>query len=147
VVFVTADENTTNLTATDSGYLTASMNANGFVAGIFEFEAFLKMNSSSSAGVKVSINCSQSTISQYIIAEGASSGTTTAALSTWQSLNTLGPTAYCAFTGSDGLIIMKGQLLISSSSTANTFTVQYAKVTSGTATVRVGSSLKIKKIR
>jgi hypothetical protein len=134
----TADRATSNLTATDVPDLTAALLANT----VYEVEAVLRAASSSSAGCKYAVNFSAAGASAYVAYSGALIATTGGITAT-NALATLDATAYLV-AAIDGVVILKG--IVAVGANPGNFTVQQAKVTSGTATVRANSVLKVRKI-
>lgn len=134
----TIDRTTTNLTATDVPDLTAALTANT----VYEFEAVLQVASSSTAGCKYAVNYSAAGATAFAVYSGAVTATTAGVTAT-NALATLDATAFVAAV-IDGEVIVKGTVRVGAN--AGNLTIQQAKVTSGTATVRSNSILKVRKI-
>lgn len=117
--------------------LTAALLANS----TYEFEAVLRAASSSTAGTKYAVAFSAAGATAFPIFVGQTAATTVAQVAA--ALGALEGTVFLAAV-IDGLIYIKG--IITTGANAGNLTVQQAKVTSGTATVRAGSILKVKKI-
>jgi hypothetical protein len=138
ILRTTADRTTTNLTATDVPDLIAALLANS----TYEFEALLQAASSSTAGCKYSVNYSASGATAYVVYVGATSATT-AGMAATNALATLSATAFIAV-AADAEVWITGH--VKTGANAGNLTIQQAKVTSGTATVRINSVLKVRKI-
>lgn len=134
IVQTTAERSTGNTIATDITDLTVALTANK----IYEFEAVLLMNSSSTAGVKAGIGFTQtpSAISWTFLAEGS-----TTLISGAQHALGLEATAFGTVgSGADVVCVIRGMIRVGAS--GGNLTAQQAKVTSGTCLTRIGSSLK-----
>jgi len=138
VVKTSQDRATSNATATDVPDLSIALLANS----AYEFEAILRAASSSSAGCKYAVQFSAAGASAYAVYTGATAATTAAVTAT-NALNSLEATAFLA-AAIDGLVVIRG--LIFTGANAGNLTIQQAKVTSGTATVRANSTLKVRKV-
>lgn len=136
-VSTTADHTTTNLTATDVPELVAALAANT----LYEFECVIKAASSTTAGCKYSVNYSTSGAVAQAIYQGMTSATAVGVIAT-TALATLDGTAFLAVVA-DGVIVIRG--FIKTGANTGNFTIQQAKVTSGTATAYAGSVLRIRK--
>lgn len=134
----TADRSTTSLTAVDVPDLSVALEADS----VYEFEAVLRVNSSSTAGCKYAVQFSAALATAYALYMGATSATV-AAISATNALNTLEATAFCAV-AADVEVVIKGHIYTGAN--PGNFTIQQAKVTSGTAIVRANSVLKVRKI-
>jgi hypothetical protein len=108
---------------------------------LYQFEAVLVFNSSSSAGCKASINYSAAgaTTSWILYAEWSTTQVATAQ----HTLATLDATAFATVgSGSDVICFIEGW--IKTGANPGNLTAQQAKVTSGTSIVRKNSVLKAK---
>jgi hypothetical protein len=136
-VTTTADRSTGNTTATDIADLSVALAANK----LYEFEAVLVFNSSSTAGCKAAINYSVAgaIASWFAQAEGSATIIQTAQ----HTLNTLSATAFATVgSGSDVICYIRG--FIKTGANAGNLTAQQAKVTSGTSIVRKNSLLRVR---
>lgn len=138
VVQTSQDRATTNTTATDVPDLSIALEA----SSVYEFEAILRVASSSTAGCKYAIQFSAAGAAAYAIYTGATAATTAAVTAT-NALNSLEATAFIA-AAIDGLVVIRG--LVFTGVNPGNFTIRQAKVTSGTATVRANSTLKVRKV-
>ena len=134
----TQDRGTANTTATDVPDLSVALLANT----VYEFEAVLQVASSSSAGCKYAVNFSAAGATAFAVYSGAVTATTGAVTAT-NALATLDATAFVA-AAIDAEVIVKGTVRVGAN--AGNLTIQQAKVTSGTATVRSNSVLKVRKV-
>lgn len=142
--FVTgSDFTTTNLTATPITGLTTGTLSN---ATWYEFEVVLRLlNAADSAGLKWGITGNGTgTASQVFCTYMVNStGTAAAAAVALNGVATLS-SAFISYSSGEGILAGKGFFLSRSTGTA-TMEIDIAKVTSNTATVRVGSRLWIRK--
>lgn len=138
IVKTSQDRATTNTSATDIPDLSVALLANS----AYEFEALLRAASSSTAGCKYAVQFSAAGAAAYAVYTGATAATTAAVTAT-NALNTLEATAFIA-AAIDGMIVIRG--LIFTGANAGNLTIQQAKVTNGTATVRANSILKVRKV-
>lgn len=138
IVKTAADRATTNASATDVPDLLVALLANS----VYEFEAVLRVASSSTAGCKYAVQFSAAGASAYAVYTGATAATTAAVTAT-NALNTLDATAFVA-AAIDALVHIRG--LVFTGANAGNFTIQQGKVTNGTATVRANSLLKVRKV-
>jgi hypothetical protein len=109
---------------------------------VYEFEAVLSVQSSSTAGNKYAVNYSTSGAT----VEGQISGTLAASTMKCERMATLN-TASTAFVtvASTGGITIHG--IVVTGANAGNFTVKHSKVTSGTSTIFINSFLKVTKIQ
>lgn len=130
------DAQTGNTTATNVTGLTFSALANN----TYEIEAVLITNSSSAAGMDVGVN--------YSVAGATLTGLTTSATNSTGGvvgLAALGtPVLANSSNNVDGITVIRA--FVKTGATAGNVTIQHAKVTSGTSTVRLSSVLKWKKM-
>jgi hypothetical protein len=132
--FTTTNSALTTVTGLVSGTLSTST--------LYEFEAVLYVNSSSTAGMTFGVNqTGTGTGSIGVFSGTATSGAATGAAIGSNALNTA--TAACILVNGDGTITIKG-FIKTSSSGSPTILVQTGKVTSGTAKVYIGSVLRYK---
>lgn len=141
VAVTTTDRTTTNTTATDIPDLSVALEENTY----YEFEATLRMNSSSSAGLKLAtvfsaVGASGAAYYYGPAASGAAAGFQAVQVACDGTLTSV----YCQFTSPDGIIKIVGA--VSTGGNAGNFKIQFAKQTSGTATCRQGSVLKVLKV-
>jgi hypothetical protein len=139
MVSTTAQRDTTNLTATDIPDLSAALLA----SHTYEFEAVLTVQSSSAAGCKCAVNFSASGAAAQAIYTGMTSATAVGNIAT-TALATLEGTAFVAVATTPAVIVIKG--FIKTGVNAGNLTIQQAKVTSGTASVFAGATLKTKQV-
>jgi hypothetical protein len=142
--FVTGtDFTTTNLTATAITGMTSGTLTN---AAWYEFQIVLRcLNAADSAGMKFAITgVGTGTASQVFCTFLVNSGTNATAIGA--SLNAIATLsgAFVTYSSGEGILTAQGFFLSRSTGTA-TMEVDIAKVTSNTATVRVGSVLRIRK--
>jgi hypothetical protein len=143
--FVTGSDYTTTTTTagTDITGLTSGTLSNSTV---YEFEINLRLlNAADTTGMKIAIHgagtgTAATVFSLYLSNSGAATSGATFALN---AVDTLG-TAVVAYSAGEGVIFGHGFFKSTSTGTA-TMSVQLAKVTSNTATCRVGSVLRIRK--
>jgi hypothetical protein len=133
----TASRPTTATTATNVPDLSVALLA----SSTYEFEIVLRAASSTTAGNKYAINFSAASSTAQAIYTGMTTATAVGVIAT-TALATLEGTVFLAVVA-DGVIFVKG-FIVTGVNPGN-FTAQQAKVTSGTATVYAGSSLKIRK--
>ena len=125
-----------NITGLVTGTLTAST--------LYEFEAVLYCSTSAvTTGVEFGVNCTGSGANAYAVYTGAATSITGATTST-ATLNTAESTAFLTSSAASGVIISKG--VFNSGTGSPVFSLQGLKVTSGTLTVFVGSTLRIRKM-
>lgn len=109
---------------------------------LYELEIVFRVQSSDSSGIKMGIQYSTAGATGAIVYEGTNNvGTVVTGGNT--TLNTLSSTFLIAAT-TDGIIFAKAIMVTGAN--AGNITMQVAKVTSGTATVYIGSVMKIKKL-
>jgi hypothetical protein len=130
-VITAANFTTTNLTATDITGLTF----NTAINSVYEIDCLLLVQSSTTAGLKVTAHHTGAGATLSAVGGNTLPGTGIYGLS----LDTLSG-AIITTAATDGTIWMRGH--ISTGANAGTFSIQVAKVTSGTATVKKGSVLK-----
>lgn len=131
-----SDATTTSLTAVNITGLTYACAA----STLYEFEGVLVAGSSSAAGCKYAVQYSAAGATTGAVFSGAVT-TTTGAVTSVNALNSLDATAF--FTGSQKSFVWVRGWLQTGANTGN-LTLQQAKVTSGTATVYIGSMLKVR---
>jgi hypothetical protein len=138
VVFTTADH-TASTSQIDVPELTVALAA----SSVYEFEAMLQINSTTSAGMKLAFAFSAAGATGQAVYTGS---TTTTAAAVCSNLIAIGSTqAWMTIGtgGNDGTVVVKGW--ITTGANTGNLTIQQFKVTSGTATVRKGSVLKVNK--
>jgi hypothetical protein len=132
-----SDFTTTNTSLTDvTGLVTGTLST----ATLYEFEAVLYVNSSSTAGITIGVQQSGTGSGQI----GVFTGTATSAAATGMAigsnaLNTA--SAACVLVAGDGQITIKG-FIKTGSAGSPTISIKVAKATSGTAKVYIGSKLR-----
>lgn len=142
--FVTSsDFTTTSLTLVDITGLVSGTLSNSTK---YEFETvLLLLNAADSTGIKLGVHGggtgSAATCFANVLANGSSATNCSAA--SMNAVDTLS-SAFTTYSGGQGIVIMKGFFTSMSTGTA-TISMQAAKVTSNTATIRVGSVLRIRK--
>jgi hypothetical protein len=135
--------------ATTTG--TSLTNVTGLVTGTlstsssYEFEAVLWCTTSAvTTGTKYGVNVTGTgSPAAYAVYMGAVTSTTGATTST-NALTTADATAFLTTSAANGMVVIKGIFVTGTGSPA--FSIQHLKVTSGTSTVKVGSTLRIRKI-
>lgn len=130
--YVTADVGST---PPDITGLTTALLANS----VYEFEVILVGQSSTTAGVRFAMSFSAAGATGTWLAIGST--TTVAAAQQGNVYGAVG-TGYWTTAATDESFYMRG--IISTAANAGNLTAQLNKVTSGTATVYIGSELKIK---
>jgi hypothetical protein len=134
----------TNANATTTGQALADIAGLSQVLlanSVYEFEAVLEVQSSSTAGNGYGVNFSAAGAT----VEGQIQGTLTATSDKTLRINTLNAAAspYVTINGT-GAVNIKG--IITVGANAGTLTIKHLKVTSGTATVFINSYLKVTKV-
>jgi hypothetical protein len=134
-----SDFTTTNSALTDvTGLVTGTLST----ATLYEFEASLYVNSSTTAGMTVGVDQTGTGSGQIGVFSGtATSGAATGVAIGSNSLNTA--SAACVLVNGDGVINIKGLVKTGSSGTP-TIKIKVGKVTSGTAKVYINSPLKVR---
>lgn len=131
-----SDFSTSSTTLTNITGLSFACNANT----LYEFEAHLFLNSSSTAGLRVGVQYSAAGAAVKAWVTGSTSATA-AAVNALTALNTSTSTAYVAV-AADGCITIRG--FFKTGANAGNMTIQLLKVTSGTAKAYIGSMLKVR---
>lgn len=131
-----SDATTTNKTATDVTGLSFACAANT----LYLFRAVLVVTSSSAAGCKYAVQYSAAGASCGAIFSGAVTSTT-GGITSVSALNSLDATAF--LTSSQKSVVVIEGWLQTGANTGN-LTIQHAKVTSGTSTVHIGSTLYVR---
>jgi hypothetical protein len=134
-----SDATTTGQSLVDITGLTYALAANH----TYEFEAVLTTASSDVVGLQVGAHCTQTL--QRFAAMVLGGTTTTQGSSCNIPIDTASSTTYTSQSTAAGIVYIKGSF-ISNASTGGTFSVRFLKVTSGTATIRIGSTLKVKQV-
>lgn len=136
-----ADATTTSLSLVDTG-LTVPVLA----AGRYEFEVVLRLKSDTdTAGMRAGLQVSAGTGNLvHAIGPGTTNGDNAAANIPIRTLGVATTTALLNAASIFGTLVLQGILVVGDTN-AN-FTVQYHKITSGTATVEKGSTLKARKV-
>ena len=132
-----SDVTTTGQTLANITGLTFATQANS----VYEIEAVLKTTTSAdAAGIKYGVNHSGAGAS--FIGNVQGTGATTAIVTnSVNALNTANATALHTTSGATGIVVIKGFVTVGA--TAGNITIQHLKVTSGTSTVKIGSTLKV----
>lgn len=137
----TADATTTGQTLVDITGLTAAVLA----ASTYEFEAVLKVVASADTnGMKVGIAVTQTPVTVAAIVQG-NTATTTAITEAIIAAATANATLLNTSSAGIGLIVVKGQI-VTHATLAGVLSLQHLKGTSGTSTVKIGSTLKVRKV-
>jgi len=135
-----SDATTTGQALVDVTGLTAPVVA----AATYEFEAVLQsVASADTNGYEVGVAVTQTPVSVLAVATGNTATTTAASVAI-----VAAATATAAFnttSGGKGILVVKG-VVQTHATLAGTLSIQHMKVTSGTSTVKVGSSLKVRRI-
>jgi hypothetical protein len=137
-----SDATTTGTTLVDvTGLVTGTLST----SSNYEFEATLWCTTSAvTTGTKYGVNVTGTgSPAAYAVYIGAVTSTTGATTST-NALNTADATAFLTTSGANGMIVIRGIFVTGTGSPA--FSIKHLKVTSGTSTVKVGSTLRIRKI-
>lgn len=138
-----SDATTTGQSLVDITGLTAAVTA----ASTYEFQAVLKsVASADTNGYKVAVHCTQTLVSVAATVAGNTALTTlvTAALLA-QDTATLAAAGFNTTSGGLGIVTLHGQF-VTHATVDGTFSIQHLKITSGTSTIKVGSTLKIRKV-
>lgn len=138
VQVATSDFTTTSASLVDITGLTYA----GAINSLYEIECALKVQSSDTNGMRFSVAFSAAGATGSITYYGASTSTTF--LGQANVLSTAQATAYATTATTDDIMFIKAVVSIGAS-TGN-ITIQVLKVSAGTATVYVGSVMKIKKL-
>jgi hypothetical protein len=113
-------------------------------AHTYEFEAVLKtVSSADTTGMKVGFHVTTALVSGAIVITGTTAAGTGGISAT--SVDSAEATAFNTASAANGIIVMKGEF-VSNASTGGNLSIQHLKVTSGTSTVKIGSSLKIRQV-
>lgn len=134
-----SDATRTAQTLADITGLSVALEANA----VYEFTAVLGLNSSSTAGIQLGVQHSNSsgvTIEAQL--RGSTSSATAQRQDRISALNTA--TGSIVTVAGNGVATIHG--IIVTSSNAGNLTIQYLKVTSGTATVRINSFLRARRV-
>lgn len=137
-VRTTADRNTTSNTAVNVPDLSVLLDPNS----TYEFEAVLQVASSTAAGCQYAVQFSAAGAFAFSLYTGTT-GATTAGMCSTSVLNSLSSTVFVAAV-LDGEVVIKGHVITGAN--PGNFTIQQAKVTGGTATVRANSVLKTRRV-
>lgn len=136
-----SDAATTGQSLVDVTGLTASVLA----ASVYEFEAVLKVIASADTnGMAIGFHCTQAVQSLAAMVQG---NTTNASVVSTCLLaqDSATSSAYNSTSSGVGLFTVKGEF-VTHATLVGVFSVQHKKLTSGTSTVKVGSTLKIRKV-
>jgi hypothetical protein len=95
--------------------------------------------------MKVGYACTQTMVSAIAQLTGQSTSGTSAGVAFQIGGGSANPTVYNTTSGGVGLVILKGQI-VTHATLSGTFSIQHLKVTSGTSTIKIGSTLKIRKV-
>jgi hypothetical protein len=139
VASVTAQQDSTSTSAVDIPGLTAALLANT----VYEFEAVLEIQSSSGAGMRLGVNFSAAGAAAEHYWGGAQTASA-ANQAVGVALGTTPTQAWAAVATTP--VVVWGKGIIRVGANAGNLTVQQQKVTSGTASVFTGSSLKTRKV-
>lgn len=114
-------------------------------ASTYEIEAVLQTLASADVnGVQVGINVTQTPVTVQATVTGNTTTTTIAEIGL-QANNTAAATVFNTTSAGKGLIIIKG-FVVTHATLDGTLSIQHLKPTSGTSTIKVGSSLKLRKV-
>jgi hypothetical protein len=138
----TTDATTTGTTLTNvTGLVTSTLS----LSTTYEFEAVLMCTTSAvTTGTKYGVNVSVAPTLILANYEGALTSTT-GAVTTTNANNLACATAFLTTSAQSGIIIIKG-MFTTAGTGSPVFSIQHLKVTSGTSTVKVGSTLRVKKV-
>ncbi len=134
----TSDFTTTSATLVDITGLTFAAATNS----LYEIEASLKAQSSDTNGMKFTVAYSAAAATGAILYLGPAASTTFTGVTS--ALGTAEATALVTTATTDAIIFIKA--VITTGANAGNITVQVQKVTAGTATIYVGSIMKIRKL-
>lgn len=136
----TTDATTTGQALVDVTGLTAAVAA----ASTYEFEAVLQsVASADTNGYEVGVAVTQTPVSVLATVVG-NTATVTAVASVIVAAATA-TAAYNTSSAGKGILVIKG-VVQTHATLAGTLSIQHLKVTSGTSTVKVGSTLKVRKV-
>ncbi|OSZ78344.1 hypothetical protein CAP35_08800 [Chitinophagaceae bacterium IBVUCB1] len=138
----TTDATTTGQTLVDvTGLVTGTLLTNT----TYEFEAVLDCGVSAvTTGTKYGVNVTVAPTRILALYSGATTATAAASSST-NANNTACASTYITTSSGSGIVIIKG-IVRTAGSGSPVFSIRHLKVTSGTSTVRVGSTLRIRRI-
>ena len=115
-------------------------------ASTYEFEAhLLTVASADTNGIKVGVNLDQTPVTVEGEVSGNGTGTTLITPVGLQANNTADATALNTSSSGKGHVYIKGYFVTHATLDSN-FSIQHLKLTSGTSTVKVGSSLRLRKV-
>jgi hypothetical protein len=106
----------------------------------YQINVLLRIQSTSSAGLTLGINYSAAGATVSVTGQGATSANVVASFAL-TALNTATSVGYASVANVDRNFVMQG-ILVTGANTGN-ITIQVAKVTSGTATVYIGSRMSV----
>lgn len=136
---VTTDATTTGQTLVDVTGLAVPVAA----ASKYQFEAVLEtVASADTTGMQVGVNVTQTPVT--VLANASGNTTTTTNASVVIVANATATAAFNTTSAGKGLIVLRGTVT-THATLAGTLSIQHLKVTSGTSTVKVGSTFKVRK--
>jgi hypothetical protein len=138
----TTDATTTGITLTNvTGLVTSTLS----LSTTYEFEAVLMCTTTAVAtGTKYGVNVSVAPT--LILAQFSGAVTsTTGGITTTNTNAASSATTFLTTASQSGIIIIKG-MFTTAGTGSPVFSIQHLKVTSGTSTVKVGSTLRVKKV-
>lgn len=140
IVVTAADATTTGQALVDVTSMTAAVKA----ASTYEFEAVLQVVASADTnGMEVGVNLTQTPVT--VVATVTGNTTTTTAASVVIVANATATAAFNTSSAGKGLILVKGTV-VTHATLASVLSIQHLKVTSGTSTIKKGSSFKVRKV-
>lgn len=136
----TADATTTGQALVDVTGLTAAVAA----ASTYEFEAhLLTVASADTTGFQPGVNLTQTPVTVEATAIGNTATTTIASVGI--QANATAAAAFNTSSAGKGHLLIKG-FVTTHATLASTLSIQHLKVTSGTSTIKIGSTLKVRKV-
>ena len=137
---ITANTTTTNLTYTD----VAGLSVSASTIGVYEFTAILFTGSDTTAGMRIGMSVPASSSDFYYMVQGTNSAAANQTFVEGAASGTLVTTFACnSANNQTGVTRLDG---IVTTTQSGDIKVGFAKITSGTATIRAGSFIRITKI-
>lgn len=139
-VQITANTTTTNLTYTD----VAGLSITPSTTGVYEFIVVLFTGSDTAAGMRIGMSVPASSTNFYYMVQGVNSAAANQTFVEGAASGSLVTTFACnTFNGQTGVTKIDG---IVTTTQSGEIKIGFAKITSGTATIRAGSYIRITKI-
>lgn len=140
IALTSADATTTGQALVDITGLTAAVSK----ASTYEFEAVLQVVASADTnGMQVGVAATQTPVT--VVATVVGNTTTTTAASVVVVAAATATAAFNTTSAGKGIIVIKG-IVVTHATVDGVLSLQHLKVTSGTSTVKKGSSFKVRKV-